>query len=89
MSIRDFVGRAAFRFRLKLHSQAESWSLLSLDMGRAVGYESLNIPKMAEKVWTCVAYVWKNQILVAQSFAVIYEQSGLISISNQNTIKTR
>ena len=39
-------GRAASGFRPKLHSRAESLSLESLDMSRAVGRESLDIPKL-------------------------------------------
>ena len=42
----DFEGRAASRFRPKLHNRAESLSLESLDMIRAVGRESLDIPKL-------------------------------------------
>ena len=42
-------GRAASGFRPKLHSRAESSSLESLDMSRAVGRESLNIPKFGRE----------------------------------------
>ena len=39
-------GRAASGFRSKLHSRAASLSLECLDMSRAVGRESLYIPKL-------------------------------------------
>ena len=42
-------GRAASGFRSKWHSQAESLSLESLDMSRAVGRESLDMPKFGHK----------------------------------------
>ena len=42
-------GRAASGFRPKLHSRTESLSLESLDMSRAVGRESLNIPKFGRE----------------------------------------
>ena len=41
----DFKGRATSGFRPKLHSRAESLTLESLDMSRAVSRESLDIPK--------------------------------------------
>ena len=40
---------AASGFRPNLHSRAESLSLESLDMSRAVGRESLDIPKFGRK----------------------------------------
>ena len=42
-------GRAASGFRSKLHSRAESLSLKSLDMSRAVGRESLDIPNFGHE----------------------------------------
>ena len=53
----DFEGRAASGCRPKLHIRAESLSLESLDMNRAVGRESLHIPNMVAKAWTWVAKV--------------------------------
>ena len=45
----DFKGRATSRFRPKLHSRAESLSLESLNMSRAVGRESLEYPKFGHQ----------------------------------------
>ena len=45
----DFMGRATSGFRPKLHSRAESMSLESLDMSRAVGRLSLDIPKFGRE----------------------------------------
>ena len=45
----DFKSRATSGFRPKLHSRAESLSLESLDMSRAVGRESLDIPKFGRE----------------------------------------
>ena len=42
-------GRAASGFRPKLHSCAESLSLESLALSRAVGRESLDIPKFGRE----------------------------------------
>ena len=42
----DFKGRAISGFRPELHSRAESLSLESLEMSRAVGRENLDIPSL-------------------------------------------
>ena len=46
----DFKGRAISGFRPNLHSRAESLSLKSLDMSRAVGRESLDISKFGREI---------------------------------------
>ena len=45
----DFKGRAKSEFRPKLNSRVESLSLESLVMSRAVGRESLEIPKIGRE----------------------------------------
>ena len=43
------MGHAASRFRPKLHNRAESFSLESLDMTRAVDLDSLDIEKFGRE----------------------------------------
>ena len=65
----DFEGLAASGFRPKLHSRAESLSLESLNMSRAVGRESLDIPKFGREILDKGRETLDYQNLVAKSCA--------------------
>ena len=66
----DFKGRATSGLRPEVHSRAESLSLESLDMSRAVGRESLDMGRESPCPEFCDPCLdFRNQILVCQTFA--------------------